>query len=89
MVDSINYEVGTHPDVNQDWATIGCGAFDSPPYLLADMQTTNVWDNCSLRYRDKTSSSVQIKVDEEQSSDTEKGHCGETVGYMCFQQTLL
>ena len=83
-VDSINYEVGSQSGVNHDWSIVGYGAFGSSPYLLVDMQTTNGDNSCNLRYKNKTGSSVEIKVDEEQSEDSEKTHTNENVGYFAF-----
>jgi len=80
-VDSMNYEVGSQSALNQNWSTIGYGPFASSPYFLADIQTTNGEDTCNLRYKDKTTSSIPIKLDEEQSWDSEKSHADETVGY--------
>ncbi len=81
---SIDYEVALGGNVQHTWATIGYGPFASPPYFLADMQTTNGGDTCNLRYKDKTTSSVKVQVDEEESADSEIGHYNESVGYFAF-----
>ena len=54
----------------------------APPILLADMQTTNGSDTDNLRPRNKTLSSVEVKMAEEQSKDSETGHGKEEVGYI-------
>lgn len=52
------------------------------PVLLADMQTTNGGDPANLRWQNKTLSSVEVKVAEEQSKDNETNHTQEVVGYI-------
>lgn len=52
------------------------------PVFLADMQTTNGNDTANLRWRNKTQSSVEVKVAEEQSKDSEITHIQEVVGYI-------
>lgn len=83
-IDGMSYEVGTGGNANHNWTTINYGPFPSSPYLLADMQTINGGDTCNLRYRNKTNSSVQVKVDEEQSNDSEKWHVNESLGYFAL-----
>ena len=83
-VDSMSYEVGTQSGVNHNWSTVTYGPFANPAKFLADMQTTNGGNTCNLRYRNKTSSSVEIKIDEEQCGDSEKWHTNEDVGYFAI-----
>jgi len=52
------------------------------PVFLADMQTTNGGDTANLRWQNKTLSSVQVKVAEEQSKGSETTHGKEVVGYI-------
>lgn len=82
--DPIAYEVGTQSAVNHNWSTISYGPFGDVPIVLMDMQTANGPDPCNLRYRNKDADSVDVRVDEEQSADTEKWHANETVGYFAF-----
>lgn len=57
-----------------------------PPLLLADMQTTNAGDTSALRVQQLSGAGFQVKVEEEQSKDSEVNHGGEIVGYLAFNQ---
>jgi hypothetical protein len=82
----IDYEVGTHAGVTHNWSSLSYGPFGTPPYLLADMQTTNGGDTSNMRYRNRTSSGVEIRVAEEQSHDAEVRHSvADDIGYFAFQ----
>ena len=61
--------------------------FAQTPIFLADMQTNNNSDTASLRADNAAPTGVQLKVEEEQSKDTETTHPEETVGYLAFDQT--
>ena len=61
--------------------------FQQAPVFLADMQTINSSDTAALRTRSVAPTGVPLKVEEEQSKDTETSHPGETVGYLAFDQT--
>ena len=52
------------------------------PFFLADMQTTNGLDQANVRWRNKNTQSIQVQIDEEQSSDSETKHVFETVGFI-------
>lgn len=70
--------------VDEVWETIN---FPSSGYaatdpFIAQIQTFNGGDPCDLRKRNQGSSSVQVFVEEEASSDTETGHVNEVVGYV-------
>jgi len=52
--------------------------------VLADMQTTNGTDTSALRMQQVTATSFQVKVEEEQSKDSEISHGTETVGYIAI-----
>lgn len=56
--------------------------FTNLPLLLADAQTTNDNDTSAIRFQDLTTTDIQLKIEEEQSSDREMDHGGESVGYM-------
>ena len=51
------------------------------------MQTYYGTDTANLRYRNLTGTGVDIKVEEEQSRDTETAHTSETVGYAVFERS--
>ena len=58
------------------------GGYARTPLLIADMQTANEEDAANLRWRNKSATSVAVKVDEEQSHDWETMHVVERVGYL-------
>jgi hypothetical protein len=59
-------------------------AFTAAPAFVAAMQTTNGRDTATLRYRNLMQSGVELKVEEEQSKDSETKHGLESVGYLAF-----
>jgi lysophospholipase L1-like esterase len=63
--------------------------FTAPPVFLADMQTFYGDNTANLRFRNKTTTGVDIKIEEEQSLDAEVDHVGEEVGYMVFPRYLV
>lgn len=81
---------GVKYEVNRTGSTITHGfssiifasGFGSRPSFLADMQTANDLDPASLRYRRKSATSVQIRVEEEKSLDGNTSHGPESVGYI-------
>jgi len=66
----------THEWYNEDW-----NSFDSPMFI-ARIQGYNEVDACGLRYRDISNSGIYLKVEEEQSGDTEVEHSAEDIGYL-------
>jgi len=76
--------VKTSNSVTHDWHTINFGQSIDSPLVLANMNTEDGDDPSVLRYRNLSSSSVQIKVEEEQSEDEEVRHRNpdEAVGYL-------
>ena len=83
-VGSMQYEVGTTGNkVTNVWYTHNHQtAFNQAPLLLAEMQTTNATDTSALRLQTNTANSFTVKVEEEQSKDSEVTHGAETVGYV-------
>ncbi len=80
------YEIGaTGDEVTHAWNTISFSAgFDVAPIMIADMQTMDGGDPANLRYNELNVSEVQVKIAEEQSSNTETNHITEIVGFMAF-----
>ena len=78
-------EIGTTGTVMDDhWNTINFATtFPSPPMVAMNMQTFNGFNTASLRYGNAvhTASAVDVKVEEEQSSDSETTHTPEDVAY--------
>lgn len=61
-------------------------SFQHAPLFLADMQTNNNTDTCTLRASTISVSGASVKVEEEQSKDLETTHLEETVGYILLDQ---
>ncbi len=82
----LTFEVEKTDDViTDDWQTIVYNeTFMNPPVFLADMQTTNGGNTANLRWQDKDFYAIDVKIDEEQSLDSETYHITEVVGYMVF-----
>jgi hypothetical protein len=86
VIDDLAFEVDRTLDVvTQKFYTVQfTQAFWIIPTFLADMQSTNDQDAANLRWQNKDSYGVDIKVDEGQSRNREMKHRGEVVGYMVF-----
>jgi len=61
-------------------------SFSQAPLLLVGMQTTANTDTSALRVQQLTATGFQVKVEEEQSKDSEVTHPAETVGYIALNQ---
>ena len=73
----------TPKSVTHEWYTINFGQSLDSPLILANMSTEDGNNTSVLRYRNLSSSSVQVKVEEEQSKDDEVRHTRtEVVGYL-------
>ena len=85
-VGDLTFEVEKTDDViKHDWQTIVYNeTFMNPPVFLADMQTTDGGDTANLRWQNKDFYGIDVKIDEEQSRDSETSHTTEVVGYMVF-----
>ena len=85
----MNYTVVASAGMVQDsWKSLAItNGYTTPPLLLADMQTCNGTEPSSLRMQNLASSSVEVKVVEEQSKDTELAHVEEMVGYVALGQS--
>ena len=71
----------TGNSVTDAWSTINFSAV-ADPVFLAEMQTFDGGDSAALRQRNLSMTSVQVKVEEEQSANTEVAHTTEVVGYV-------
>lgn len=85
---SMQYRVAaTANAVTQAWYGI---TFPSPyptqPLLLAGMQTTISTEPASLRLQKLLETGFEVKVEEEQSKDSEVVHAAEAVGYIALSQ---
>ncbi len=82
----VKMEIGkTTKSVDHNWYTISFSEITNASIFLADMQTTEGSDTATLRYRNLSSSSVEIKVEEEESCDGTGHPNSEEVGYIVFQ----
>ena len=90
-IDGLTFEVNKTGDkINHNFQTIVYdGTFMNAPVFLADMQTTDGGDTANVRWQDKDSYGVDVKIAEEQSGDRETNHTTEVVGYMLFSCTDL
>jgi len=75
----------TGQEVNHNWHTIN---FDFPfsqvPLFVAS-QSSQSEDPSNLRYRNLTTGSVQVKIEEDQAGDSESNHPGEEVSWYALQ----
>ena len=84
QIDGKDFIVSKTPkSVTHEWYTINFGQPIGSPLVLANMNTEDGNDTSVLRYRNLSNSSVDIKVEEEQSKDEEVEHKNpEVVGYL-------
>lgn len=61
-------------------------AFGGPPMFLAEMQTTVDRDPASVRWRNRNEVSVDLRVAEETSSDSDVKHAPEQIGYFLAEE---
>ena len=87
-IGSVQFEAAaTANAVTSAWySTTFQTAAPQAPLLLADMQTTNNTDTSALRVQQVNGTGFQVKVEEEQSKDSEVSHGTETVGYLSLNQ---
>ncbi len=71
--------------VTHKWYTLQFGKqLQEEPFILTTMSPQRGRDTASLRYQNRNQSSVEIKVEEEQSKDREIIHSREAFGYLLF-----
>ena len=77
---------GIKESVTHNFSTIDFGfaisVENEKPIFLAGMQSYNGGDPAALRYQDLSTSTVKIRVEEEQSANTETSHAPEDIGYL-------
>ena len=85
--DPITFEAGSQGGMTHVFDPIAFSStFVSQPCFLADMQTFAGIDPSTLRYRNLSTSGVEVQVDDEQSADAETNHnAAETVGWLAFE----
>jgi hypothetical protein len=80
----------TGDTVNQNWLPVDLEkAYFIHPVVLAAMQTNDGNDTAAVRINDPTTFDMEIKVEEEQSKDTEIRHPREVVGYLTSEPGFI
>ncbi len=86
-VGGTDFEAGRTGDVvTHQWHEISFDGSHDNPTFIADIQTYNGYDSSEIRYRNLTSSSVEVRIEEERSADDEVAHRAESVGYLVFDR---
>ncbi|ODR80373.1 hypothetical protein BG842_02145 [Haladaptatus sp. W1] len=75
----------TGTTVDENWTQLTFDQQYDQPQFIAAMQTFNGSDTATLRYRNLSGTGVEVKVEEEQSADTETAHVNERVGYLVIE----
>lgn len=80
------YEAGdTGNTVDEAWDTMSFqGTYAAVPAVVSCMQTYSGADTCGVRCRNPGTTSIEVFIEEEKSSDDEVGHADESVGYAAF-----
>ena len=77
-------------NVDHNWKTVNFDQeYDRYPLFLAGMQTRIGNDPATVRRRYPSASDIQLKVEEEQSDDSEVRHAEEDLGYLLFDSESL
>jgi hypothetical protein len=85
-LDGRPYEIGIISYVTHEGRDLVFdGTYASPPAFIADMQTSIV-EPANIRWLNKSATSVNVWVDEEDSKDAEVTHYYEHIGYFVFGQ---
>ena len=80
--DGRNYEARTIT-ADDSWTHVDfTRSYESRPVFLADVMSYNGWNTVTVRWKNLTTSGVDIHLEEDQSDDTETGHVDETVSYL-------
>jgi len=75
---------------NNKWGIITFQqTFPSPPYVVAWMQTYNDPDSAGVRGDALTKTSLRVKVEEDKTSDGEKRHSSEDIGYFALNSEYI
>jgi hypothetical protein len=82
-VSGLLYEIGmTAKSVKQNWVDLTFETeFSDLPFFIAGMQTFAGSDVATTRSQNMSPTATQIKIEEEQSKDSEVRHNKEVVGY--------
>ncbi|WP_227357595.1 hypothetical protein [Haladaptatus salinisoli] len=78
----------TETTVSDQWSRITFQQQYDMPQFVANQQTFRGPDPANLRYRNLSGTGVEVKVEEEQSADTETSHTAEAIGYVVFEGSV-
>ncbi|MBN1622241.1 MAG: hypothetical protein JW871_06585 [Endomicrobiales bacterium] len=67
------------------WGNVSFNNSYAVPIVIAGIETYNGGDPAGVRIKDLDADGMQMKIEEEQSKDTETNHTTETVSYIKFQ----
>jgi len=85
--------VKTNRSLNHNWKKIDFGldvggvSFSEPPLVLASLQSNYGNETATLRYRNLTSYSMEIRAQEETSADSEVKHSTQFLGYVLIESS--
>lgn len=81
----MEYQAETTGDrVTDQWHTLDFDKFNQTPNLLASVGSYDGGDSVGVRYQNLNLEGVQIRLEEDQSSDTETSHTDETVNFLAI-----
>lgn len=75
------FEAG-HVNVDSHWRPVSFDGDHDDPTFVAGVSSINGWQPCSVRRRGLGSDGVELRVEEEESADSEVGHVDERVDYL-------
>ena len=76
----------TGNSVTHEWSNVNFNnLFDRTPQLIAGISSYDGSDPSGIRYRNLSSDAVEIKVEEDQSSDIETDHTTEVVDFLAVE----
>lgn len=76
--------------VTHQWATVTLGSDYGPkPAVVAAIQTFNDTDCAAVRFRNASGTQAEVRIEEEESADTEIEHLPEAVGYLVGEAGLI
>ncbi|WP_292486625.1 PKD domain-containing protein, partial [Methanohalobium sp.] len=79
------FKTGVKSDVDHDYSKISFSSLSEEAVIIADMQTTNGGNPCTLKVKNINDDSFKVRVQEESSEDGETSHYGEDVGYLVMK----
>jgi PKD repeat protein len=83
---SVAFEAGrTGNEVTDAWYTINyTQSFGATPIFLCHDDTYDGGNTCGTRFRNNSTTSVEVFIEEEQSNDSETGHITEVVSWVAW-----